>query len=365
MAEFTETKTIQIDCPACHSTRIVKVGKRNGQQRYLCRECSKKFRANGMPEGRRVSAEQMGMAVRMFYKQIGETVADAFDIPEPSKSTIYEWVKEYTDKAVKEMENHPAQVGDTWVADEMMVRVGGQKYWNWNLADEKTRYILASYLSKDRDTRAAKAMLRRSKARSAVTPKEIKTDKWRAYIKAIKDVFPDTKHVQSEGLRAELNNNMSERLQGTFRQREKTLRGLDSRETGQRYLDGWVLTYNLFREHESLDGQTPGEEARLKPTFTEWADVVRESGGVVEPRIAVTGAKPPKVEKAPPQIVVADIQPMSQPDPPTREKGRNIRVAAPRSPVRRAPRMFQSAAAKGRTPKGPAWLRRGEVKGRY
>ena len=55
-----------------------------------------------MPEGRRVSAEQMGMAVRMFYsgmsyKQIGETVADAFDIPEPSKSTIYEWVKEYTD----------------------------------------------------------------------------------------------------------------------------------------------------------------------------------------------------------------------------------------------------------------------------
>ena len=263
------------------------------------------------------------------------------------------------------MEKHPAQVGDTWVADEMMVRVGGEKYWNWNIADEKTRYILASYLSKDRDTRAAKAMLRRAKARSAVTPKEIKTDKWRAYIKAIKDVFPDTKHVQSEGLRAELNNNKSERLQGTFRQREKTLRGLDSRETGQRYLDGWVLTYNLFREHKSLDGQTPGEEAQVKPPFTEWADVVRGSGGVVEPRIMATDAKPPKGERKPPPIVVEEIQPMGQPDPPQRQNGSKVRVTTPRSPVRRAPRMFQSAAAKGRTAGNPAWLRRGEVKGRY
>ena len=44
------------------------------------------------------------MAVRMFYsgmsyKQIAETVADAFNIPEPSKSTIYDWVVDYTDKA--------------------------------------------------------------------------------------------------------------------------------------------------------------------------------------------------------------------------------------------------------------------------
>ena len=156
---------------------------------------------------------------------------------------------------------------------------------------------------------------------------------------------------------------MSERLQGTFRQREKTLRGLDSRETGQRYLDGWVLTYNLFREHESLDHQTPGEEARVKPPFTEWADVVRESGGVVERR--VVEAKPPKADRKPPQIVVAEIQQMGQSDPPAREKDPKVKVTAPRSPVRRAHRVFQSASAKGRTASNPAWLRKGEVKGRY
>ena len=99
MAEFSETTTFKVSCPSCHSDRIVKVGKRNGQQRYLCRGCSKKFRANGMPEGGRVLAEQVGMAVRNVL-QWDVLQADRRDRsgrlqhPEPSKSTIYEWVKE-------------------------------------------------------------------------------------------------------------------------------------------------------------------------------------------------------------------------------------------------------------------------------
>ena len=89
-------------------------------------------------------------------------------------------------------------------------------------------------------------------------------------------MFPDAKHVQSNGIRAEINNNLSERLQGTYRQREKTLRGLDNMESGQRYLDGWTLTYNLFREHEGIDYQTPGEMAKVKVPFEQWEDVVKQ-----------------------------------------------------------------------------------------
>ena len=91
--------------------------------------------------------------------------------------------------------------------------------------------------------------------------------------------MPDTTHIKSEGMRAEVNNNLSERLQGTYRQRTKTLRGLDSKESGQRYLDGWVLTYNLFRDHESLGGQKPGDKAKVSPPFREWEDVARISTG--------------------------------------------------------------------------------------
>ena len=96
-----------------------------------------------------------------------------------------------------------------------------------------------------------------------------------SYVSAIKRVFPDAEHIQSEGIRARVNNNLSERLQGAIRDREKTLRALDGLETGQRYFDGWAINYNLFREHEGIKGQTPAEIAGVNPPFTEWADVVR------------------------------------------------------------------------------------------
>jgi hypothetical protein len=55
----------------------------------------------------------------------------------------------------------------------------------------------------------------------------------------IKRVFgSDVRHIQPDGIRAEANNNRSERLQGAFRQRTKVLRGLQSRGTGQLFLDG-------------------------------------------------------------------------------------------------------------------------------
>ena len=374
MAKFTEVTTVKINCPACASSHIVKMGKQNGQQRYLCRGCGKAFRANGMPTGRRVPAEQLGMAVRMFYsgmsyKQIAESMADAFDIPEPSKSSIYDWVLDYTDKAVKTMRNpqFKAQVGDSWVADEMMVQVGGEKYWNWNVMDEDTRYILATHLSKQRNLAAATAVMRKASLAASKPPKTIKTDRLASYPAAIDRVFPETRHIQSDGIRAEVNNNLSERLQGTFRQRTKTLRGLDSRETGQRYLDGWALTYNLFREHESLDDRTPGEAAKVKSPYGEWADVVRQGSGVVETvPVPVSEAKPPKV-RTPRIVPVSEIQEVGTADPPRRVQGQQerVRTTGPRSPARRsAGRLFQSASGKGRPPQRAAWLKKGEVRGR-
>ena len=250
MAEFTKTETV--NCPYCKSAKVVKNGSyRAGVQRYLCRGCAKQFSSTGVMHGRHVSPERIGAAVRMFYsgmsyKQISETMRDMYEI-EPDKATIYHWVKTYTDTAVKEMEKHPAHTGGHWVADEMMVDVGGEKYWNWNVMDAETRYILASYLSKERTARAAKAVMRKALKSATAPPKTVTSDKLRSYLSAIKEVLPDAEHIQSEGIRADVNNNLSERVQGTFRQRTKTLRGLDSKESGQRYLDGWVLTYNLFR----------------------------------------------------------------------------------------------------------------------
>lgn len=44
----------------------------------------------------------------MSHKKIAEDIEKTFDVKEPSKSTIYEWVRDYTRKAVDEMKAYPA-----------------------------------------------------------------------------------------------------------------------------------------------------------------------------------------------------------------------------------------------------------------
>ena len=222
------------------------------------------------------------------------------------------------------MEEHPAQTSGEWVADESTVKVGGEQFWNWNVMDKGTRYLLASHLSKERDARAAKTVMRKALKAADSPPKTLTSDKLRSYLPAMKEVLPDTKHIQSQGLRVEINNNLSERVQGTFRQREKTLRGLDNKESGQRYLDGWVLTYNLFRDHESLDDDSPGDRAKVKSPFSEWADVVKLGttptiGPVRMARSRPKGPVVPKLE--PPKLKPVDGASEWSPIPPNALRG--------------------------------------------
>ena len=343
MAKFSTTTTVEIKCPACASDRIVKIGFQRGVQRYRCKDCRKDFRANGKAQGRRMDSEMMGSAIRDYYtgksyKQIAEGLKEEYDIPEPSKATIYEWVRDYTDEAKELTADMKAQVGDEWVADEMAVRVGGWQMWNWNVMDKKTRYILASHLSRTRTQAAANEVMEKAKEAAGRDPNTITTDKLKVYRPAITKVFPKTLHIKSQGLRSEVNNNMSERLQGTYRSREKTLRGLDSMASAQRYLDGWTITYNHMRGHESLNNETPGKRAKANPPFTEWADVVK--GDAVEPQLILNAA--PRRADAPP----AELKDLPTP---TQTKSSQASGSTKTS----APQVVSLPKAKVRTPATP------------
>ena len=303
MSEFTTSTTYTVNCPDCKSDAVKKHGFQSGEQRYFCKVCKKAFRSNGKAEGRKMDAEMVGSAIRDFYtgksyKQIAEGLREEYDLPnEPSKATVYEWVRDYTSEGLRQMKGHQAKTGGDWVADEMQVDVGGKKMWLWNVMDAETRYILATHLTPRRDAQAARVVFRKAMLAADKPPRTITTDKLRSYIRPIKEIMPEARHVQSEGLAANINNNLSERLQGTFRDRTKTLRGLDSRKTGQHYLDGWTLNYNHFRGHHSLRNQTPGHRGKVNPPFREWADVVK------------AGAAPPK------PTLKAEARPDSQPKP--------------------------------------------------
>ena len=105
--------------------------------------------------------------------------------------------------------------------------------------------------------------------------------------------MPGTHHIVSKGIRARINNNRLERLNSTYRSRTKTLRGLDSIETGQKYLDGYRLTYNFFREHEGIGYDMPGRLARVEFPFHKWGEVVASATKRTTP------VKPSNREKEP------------------------------------------------------------------
>ena len=194
----------------------------------------------------------MGAAIRMFYsgmsyQQIAENMGTTYDIPEPSKATIYQWVRDYTKDALREMECHPAQTGGRWMVDEMPLAVGGQRYWIWNVMDRSTGYLLASHLTKERDARSALAVLKKAAAAAAEPPRTVRTDRWPYYVPAVKKVFPRARHIRPPGVgNPEDIKNPSEREQGMFRQRIRTLRGLAARKKASCTLTAgrWTTTFS-------------------------------------------------------------------------------------------------------------------------
>ena len=67
------------------------------------------------------------------------------------------------------------------------------------------------------------------------------------------------RHISLKGDR---NNNKMERMNGEIRDREKTMRGLKTKETP--ILAGYQIFHNYIRAHEGLNGQTPAEACGIK-----------------------------------------------------------------------------------------------------
>jgi hypothetical protein len=47
-------------------------------------------------------------------------------------------------------------------------------------------------------------------------------------------------------------------------------------ESDRKYLDGWLVHYNFFRPHMSLNDQTPASVAGIKFPFRNWKDIVEQ-----------------------------------------------------------------------------------------
>jgi transposase-like protein len=266
-------------CKYCGSYHVVRFGHSNQVQRFRCRDCGKTYMDTDALPGMKTPAIQVASALSMYYGGMSlngiRRHLDQQYNNRPSDSTVYEWLERFTKKAIREAREYTPKVGEVWVADETAVKVGGKKFWLIDIIDHNTRFLLASRLSPTRQKKDIALLLRKAYLKADKAPDRVITDGLKVYPDAVDLVFGgDTRHVVSTPFVEKDSTNVIERFQGSLKDRTKVMRGLKKQETAVMLLEGWLVHYNYFRPHESLNDRTPAEKAGIKFPFKDWLDVV-------------------------------------------------------------------------------------------
>lgn len=169
------------------------------------------------------------------------------------------------------------ELSETWHADELFVKMkGGITYKNrgnetknlaflWNVMDRKTRFLLASRLSRFRDVAGADRAFREAiNNAKGSQPEKVFTDGLNSY-KTVMASLPESQrpqHIANAGVnKRHATNNRIERLNGTLRERVKVQRGWKSMKSA--IAEGQRIHYNFVKPHMALEGQTPAEMAGI------------------------------------------------------------------------------------------------------
>ena len=248
------------------------------------------------------STSKVADVLNMYYEGLSEAEIRRNLIQQDnsyiSTGSIYNWVNRFTDLAINEAKKHKPDVGSVWVADETVIDIDGKNVWFWDIIDTKTRFLIASHMSYTRTTKDAEALMKQAYEHTGKIPRIIYTDKLRAYLDGIELTFgADTQHKQGSPFEIENKANIIERLHGTIKSRTKVMRGLHTLESARFFMDGWLLHYNFFRPHMSLNDRTPASVAGIRFPFRNWKDVCEQPFEVTA-RIPMQLPEPRVVSKA-------------------------------------------------------------------
>ncbi len=293
-------------CRYCGSENIEKYGvrdtTRDKKQIQKCKDCGRKFTADNGFGKMKAEPEVITVALDLYFKGISlRKVVDhlnQFYSIKLCHTTVLRWISKYAEVVNAYVEDLRPDLSEMWHADEMMIRCGGRWSWLWNLMDKETRFLLANLISKTREINEAKRLFHEAKMKAGKRPETIVTDGLQGYREAYMKEFrtqksPRTEHVRLRRFEDKVNNNLVERLQGTIREREKVMRGLQTEETAKTMMDGLKDYYNFLRPHMGLENKTPAQAANIELELgrNRWQSIIRQSSAQPEhttPKIPTT-----------------------------------------------------------------------------
>lgn len=272
-----------IECKNCGSLDVVRNGRRESGQRYLCRECGCGFLRNGRFKRTYTDPCIISTALSLYndglsFEKVSRHLQEDFN-HKASKVAIWKWAVKYSQLVDEMLRDLLPGSSGILEADETVVTVRGRKKWFWDAIDPMTRYVVATHISTGRDTTQAIKFMREIEKRSE-RPKIIITDGLQSYRDALNRVFYSryadrrVAHDRSPGLKAG-NKNKIERFHSTLKGKYHAMRGLKNAETGYALLKGFIIQYNFRRKHEALDGRTPAEVSGINLPFEDgWANLI-------------------------------------------------------------------------------------------
>ena len=88
---------------------------------------------------------EKGAAVDIYfgghsYRRTAGNIGEYFG-KDTNTATVYRWIRDLSKKADEALRPMKVVTGRVWVADEVVVRVGGKNYWLFNVMDSQTRFL--------------------------------------------------------------------------------------------------------------------------------------------------------------------------------------------------------------------------------
>ena len=262
------------NCQYCGSSNLKKDGIRKNKtgniQKFYCRDCHHYFTINIGFERMKHNPQAITSAMQLYFS--GESLRNTMKSlkllgVEVSYQTIYNWIEKYVKLMKEYVDKIVPNVGDAWRADELYVKIAGNMKYLFAMMDDETRFWIAQEVAETKYTHDARTLFQMSRQLMGKQPKTIITDGLMSYHDAYKKEYwtlkgPRTEHIRKITFGGKHENNKMERFNGEIRDREKTMRGLKTKDTP--ILSGYQIFHNYIRPHEGLKGKTPSEACGIK-----------------------------------------------------------------------------------------------------
>lgn len=184
------------NCVFCHSSNIKKFGVRKNKggdiQRFVCGDCKKTFSVNIGFEKMKHNPQAITSAMQLYFS--GESLRNTMKSlkllgVEVSYQTVFNWIRKYTNLMKDYVEKIVPNVGDTWRADELYIKVKGDMKYLFALMDDETRYWIAQEVAESKYKHDARVLFQLGVKVAGKKPMTLITDGLRAYHDAYKKEF--------------------------------------------------------------------------------------------------------------------------------------------------------------------------------